>query len=225
MLIKLLWPTARPQMFIDNHKLWIKKAKYPKKIETYAAVNTENEKSIIEGYSKDINITVIGSNVGVTKPLYEITKKLEGKLDDIIIAAFDDVYCPDNWDEYIYECFKDHDGALYLNDGNQSPDNHKDYLITMPCMTFNCLLKLNRIIFNTAYKHFFADDELTDNLRKLNVLKDCRGHYKPMFKHKHSSNRQRPADNIDGQNYECFVPDRAVFWPRMGMSLEERLKI
>lgn len=226
-MIKILWATIRPKMFIENHANWIKNAKYATKIETYVAVNNEDQKAQILEYDCSLDIIVIGDeNFGVAKPLYQLTKNLQGEPTDIIVATFDDVLSFPEWDVFLQDAFKDHDGAIYLNDGVQSPDNNKDYLITMPCMTYSCLVtKLHRVIFNPVYDHFFGDDELTGILRDLKVLKDCRGHDKPAFRHIHSSNRLRPPDEVDARNYSRLEYDRAKFWIRTGYSLEEKLQI
>jgi hypothetical protein len=226
-MIKILWATIRPEMFIDNHKLWMEQADDTSKIETYVAVNNEDQKNILLKYNKKLLIKVIGdNNFGVAKPLYQLTKDLQGNPEDIIIAVFDDVYSVPHWDSFFYNEFKDHNGALYVNDGNQSAENDKDYLITMPVMTFSCLERLNKIIFHPSYNHYFGDDEFTGILRELGVLKDCRkGIDAPTFRHKHSSNRLRQIDEVDSRNYTCLEPDRAVFWIRTGFSLEEKLKV
>jgi hypothetical protein len=224
--IKLLWATIRMDMFRENHAEWMKNAKDVSKIQTYVAVNNEEQKSILLEYDESLDIVVIGDqNFGVAKPLYEITKNLQGQPNDIIVATFDDVHSFPDWDVFLYDCFKDHDGAIYLNDGVQSPDNHKDYLITIPCMTFSCLEKINKIIFHPVYDHFFGDDEFTGILRDLKVLKDCRGYDKPAFRHFHSSNRLRPQDDVDARNYSRLEFDRAKFWIRTGYTLEEKLQL
>ncbi len=234
-MIHLLWCTIRPKTFIETHKLWIDKSKN-KNITTYVAVNTKEHCDLVSDYlSKNDFIVVTGSEkIGVCYPSYQLSSNLGTKMgnpnqEDIVVFASDDFFPPEDWDEYLENQLQGKTGALFVRDGNQLPDstNMINPAITIPIMTYSCLLKLNKIIYHPEYTHMFSDNELHLNLKELGLLIDNRLEEEIIFEHKHHAcgKRQREADQYDIQFYSKWNEDQEIWNRRKNMSLEERLKV
>lgn len=227
-VIYLIWGTIRPQMFKETCQYWMDRAKYKDKIVNKVVVSTEEQKAQLEGYD-----VIVVKEHGYTYGTYQVTKNLEVEDTDIILLPTDDTYCPDNWDEYLYEKFKDWDGALFLDVGqittnpNRKNDGSLDFplqCLVVACMTFACLKKLNKCIFSPHYHHFFSDPEAYQNLFHMGLMKDDRLVDKMLFEHRHYYEGKRERDEFDDKNYgNQWHEDNNMFWSRMNMSLEERL--
>lgn len=241
-MIQILWATARPKMFVERHKTWMEKASENNYIHTLVAVNTQAEKDEIEELYEqmhfrsidcDIQIKVTGDNLGVVKPIYELTKDLSLVKDsNIVIVVCDDVDCIQDWDEYLTNELKDFDGALMIRDGYQ----HYEYdynkvikkqqipqVVSMPVMTFGCLKKLNKIIFHPDYLHYFADNELFLNLLEMGLLKDERSADSVVFEHIHYCTGKRASDNLDNEIIGLGNGDRATWYKRWKLPVEKRI--
>lgn len=215
-------------MFKTNYQKWIDNAKDFSIVDTYIAVNNEGQKKEILNDFPNVDIKVIGENLGVCKPIYEITKDLKGKDDDILIGVFDDVSCIPNWDEYLLNYYKDYTGALLINDGVQHyGETVRLVAISMPVMDIRTLKQLNRIIFHPEYKHYFADNEVYFNLKELGLLWDIRKFDKTIFQHEHYwIINKRKLDAIDQQIIDnCGDYDRIVYEKRMKLPLQKRLEV
>lgn len=217
-------------MFTQNYSDWIASAKDNSRIDTIVAVNTEEQKKEIETKFPNTTVIAIGDNLGVCKPIYEITKDLEINDDDILIAMFDDVSCIKNWDDYLEKLFIDYTGAVLINDGIQNPDVSQAPIlvaITMPVMDGRTLKKLNRIIFHPDYMHYYADNEIYTNLTELNLIKDIRMEDTTVFQHRHYYKvNKRKLDAVDQAIIaKCGSPDRIVYDKRMALPLNKRLEV
>ena len=164
--IHILWPTLRPLMFLEAHKEWIRRAKNPENIQTYVAVNWTKDADQLREYLKaNYLITLNTNNIGVCYPSYQLSSNLGIKMgkcsdDDIVIFASDDFMAPVGWDEYLINKFKDKgDVGLFVRDGYQLPDssNMKEVVISLPILTYGCLIKLNMIIYHPSYNHMYSD--------------------------------------------------------------------
>jgi hypothetical protein len=199
------------------------KARDKSNVETFVAVNEIEQKEQLLEYDKSLNIQVCGDLLGVCRPLYELSKDLKGNLSDIVLVVCDDVNCVNFWDDYVFNLFENFNGSIFLNDGLQDPNNTIQPAITMPLMTFECLLAINRYIFHPAYRHYFADNELYLNLKELNLLKDIRT-TSQVFQHEHYEINKRPMDVVDQKIItQCGNMDRQLFQERMKLSIKERL--
>lgn len=236
-MIHLLWCTIRPEKFIETHKFWLNKSKN-KNIITYVGVNNKEDCDIISDYLSDKDyILITGSNkIGVCYHSYQLSSKLGSSMgsvskDDIVVFASDDFYPPQDWDDYIQTQLHEKTAALFVRDGNQLPDssNMIHPAITIPIMTYSCLLKLNKIIYHPDYTHMFSDCELYLNLKELRILIDNRMEDKTVFEHKHhacgKSLKKREADEYDIHFYKNWKNDEEIWNKRKNMSIEDRLRV
>jgi len=223
-MIYILWATIRPETFLEMHKIWMQRALNKNNIITKVAVNWEQHKQIL----KDFDVTVVNTDkIGVCYPSYVLSSNLECKNDsDIIIFASDDFNPPVNWDNYLIKKMDGKSGGLIVRDGYQALDfsNMLHPCITIPIMTYECLKKLNKIIYNPVYCHMFSDSELYLNLKEMNLLIDVRNDDdKQVFEHLHHSTGKRNADLADQHYYSKWKEDEITWNKRRLMTLEERL--
>jgi len=207
-MIHILWCTLRPQQFKEMHAEWIKRADKPENIQTYVAVNWEQHSNELKEY--------LSKNYLVTK--------CENQ--DIVIFASDDFMAPQSWDAYLISKFENKgDIGLMVRDGYQLPDssNMLHPAITIPIMTYGCLLKLNRTIYHPAYNHMFSDCELYNNLKDLNLLFDDRINDDTTFEHLHYAAGKRQADGADQAYNGKWQEDEQTWNIRKLMPVEERL--
>jgi len=216
------------------HSEWINRSSKEIEISTYVAVNWKEHADILRDYlSKDYLVTLNTDKIGVCYPSYYLTSNLGlnmGKCeeDDIVIFASDDFLPPNNWDIYLKNKFEGKGNvSLFVRDGYQLPDssNMLHPAITIPIMTYGCLLKINRVIYHPKYSHMFSDCELYNNLKDLNILYDDRLNDETIFEHLHYAAGKRNADDAD-RHYNSKWKDDELMWEiRKKMSIEERLKV
>ncbi len=176
--IFVLYATIRPYVFIQTYSIWRKKAQNNENIKFLIAVNSKQDSDIIQQflYKQDKIIIVNTDKRGVCYPSYELSSKLEGDKEDIVIFASDDFYPPDNYDTYLINKLNNKEGGLMVRDGYQLPDssNMLTPVMSIPILTYGCLERLNKIIYHPAYNHMHSDGELYKNLKELNLLIDDR---------------------------------------------------
>jgi hypothetical protein len=194
-------------------------------VETFVAVNTDDQKNKILKYNENLNIKVCGNLLGLCKPIYALSSILKCEESDIILVICDDTAPIFHWDKYLTSLFcNDNIWSIFLNDGLQNPNNNINPVITMPVMTFSCLKKLNYKIYDPEYNHYFCDNELWFNLMELGLLTDLRTSSK-IFQHEHYELGKRQIDSIDENIIKnCSIKDRETYSRRMQMNVEERLK-
>jgi len=220
--IYMLFATIRPKMFRETYEHWINTAKNKDNIITKVAVTSEEQKEELS----DFDVIVVNDKKGYNHASCVLLKSIDVNDDDIIILPSDDFYSPQDWDEFLLNQFENYDGCMFLNDGYQNPDIKEGMLsITIACMTFATVKKLNRSLFSSAYRHFFSDTELYATLKELNLLKDDRDKYKDViFEHKHHVLGKRKQDEHDINNMSNWDVDHKTFQDRMAMKVEDRLK-
>ena len=216
-MIYLLWPTIRPTVFNKVHQIWKERASSEFKTIVCCNVSTD--------IKEDIIISDNPGRIGVCYPSYLLTKDLECLDSDIIILASDDFVPPINWDTYVMSKLTN-EGCLMVRDGYQLPDssNMLHPAITIPIMTFGCLKKLNKQIYNIAYNHMFSDCELYLNVKELGLLIDDRMTDTTTFEHHHYAAGKRNADVHDMSYNNKWKDDETTWNKRKNMKLEERLK-
>ncbi len=233
-MVHILWCTLRPAQFQQMHTEWIKRADNPQNIQTYVAVNWQKDADQLKEYLKSNFLVTLNTNrIGVCYPSYQLSSKLGDGMgtvnnDDIVIFASDDFMAPQSWDTYLINKLENKgDVSLMVRDGYQLPDssNMLHPCITIPIMTYGCLLKLNRTIYHPAYNHMFSDCELYNNLKDLNLLYDDRLSDDTTFEHLHYAAGKRNADGAD-QAYNAKWKDDELTWSQRKMiSVEERIKV
>jgi len=216
-MIYLLWPTARPKMFLQAHKCWIDTASDPKNIKTMVAVDSNEEKAILSDFSV---IVVDKDHPGVAYVAYELTRNIKAKNKDIIILASDDFYPPQNWDKWLNKQLSNFDGCLLIRDGYQTGG-----CVTLPIMTYSCLLKLNKIIYHPSYRHQYSDAELYSILADLKLVKNFRDKQYPLFEHRHWANGKRQMDSIDAKCANVGGYDHKNYKNRQRLSTQQKLKV
>lgn len=232
-MIHILWATIRPEIFKSAHYEWVKRSRDPKNIRTYVAVNWKEHADQLKEYLvNDYLITLNSNKIGVCYPSYELSSNLGSKMgtckdDDIVIFASDDFLPPNNWDDYLIDKFKNKSGVLMVRDGYQLPDssNMLNPAITIPIMTFESLLKLNKIIYHPIYNHMFSDTELYINALDLGILIDDRMNDETVFEHLHYAAGKRNADGADKAYNNKWQEDEITWNKRKNMTAEERIKI
>jgi hypothetical protein len=216
------------------HSEWIKRADNPENIQTYVAVNWQQHADELKEYlSKNYLITLNTNKIGVCYPSYQLSSNLGLKMgqcqdSDIVIFASDDFLAPQGWDTYLNNKLKEKgDVGLMVRDGYQLPDssNMLHAAITIPIMTYGCLLKLNRAIYHPAYNHMFSDCELYLNLKDLDLLYDDRLNDETTFEHLHYAAGKRNADQADQAYNAKWSEDDTTWQKRKLMPVEKRIEI
>lgn len=232
-MIYLLWPTIRPLSFPSNHSSWIRNSSDTSKISTIVLVSTESDQRFVQMYldknSLDGKVVCYSPPYpGVCLPSYKLSSSLSGEDTDLVVLASDDFSAPGGWDRYIFEKLEGRTSCLLVNDGYQKLDfsNMEHPVVSIPIMTFGCLVKLNKIIYHPSYTHLYSDCELYYNLNQMSLLIDDRSNSPDViFKHNHWSSGKRTRDSHDNSYYSNSEKDRLNWLKRKDLSLEERLRI
>jgi hypothetical protein len=232
-MIHILWCTLRPSQFINMHQEWMRRAENPENIQTYVAVNWEQHANELRDYlKKNYLITLNTNRIGVCYPSYQLSSNLgvnmgQCKDDDIVVFASDDFMAPQGWDTYLIDKLKERTSALFVRDGYQLPDssNMLHPAITIPIMTYDCLLKINRAIYHPSYNHMFSDCELYLTLKDLGLLYDDRLNDETTFEHHHYAAGKRTADQADQAYNNKWKEDEITWNKRKDMSVEERILV
>jgi hypothetical protein len=215
------------------HQEWMRRAENPENIQTYVAVNWEQHANELRDYlKKNYLITLNTNRIGVCYPSYQLSSNLgvnmgQCKDDDIVIFASDDFMAPQGWDTYLIDKLKERTSALFVRDGYQLPDssNMLHPAITIPIMTYDCLLKINRAIYHPSYNHMFSDCELYLTLRDLGLLYDDRLNDETTFEHHHYAAGKRQPDQADQAYSNKWKEDEITWNKRKDMSVEERILV
>ena len=232
-MIHILWCTLRPSQFINMHQEWMRRAENPENIQTYVAVNWEQHANELRDYlKKNYLITLNTNRIGVCYPSYQLSSNLgvnmgQCKDDDIVVFASDDFMAPQGWDTYHIDKLKGRTSALFVRDGYQLPDssNMLHPAITIPIMTYDCLLKINRAIYHPSYNHMFSDCELYLTLKDLGLLYDDRLNDETTFEHHHYAAGKRQPDQADQAYNNKWKEDEITWNKRKDMSVEERILV
>jgi hypothetical protein len=215
------------------HQEWMRRAENPENIQTYVAVNWEQHANELRDYlKKNYLITLNTNRIGVCYPSYQLSSNLgvnmgQCKDDDIVVFASDDFMAPQGWDTYLIDKLKERTSALFVRDGYQLPDssNMLHPAITIPIMTYDCLLKINRAIYHPSYNHMFSDCELYLTLKDLGLLYDDRLNDETTFEHHHYAAGKRTADQADQAYNNKWKEDEITWNKRKDMSVEERILV
>lgn len=232
-MIHILWCTLRPSQFINMHQEWMRRAENPENIQTYVAVNWEQHANELRDYlKKNYLITLNTNRIGVCYPSYQLSSNLgvnmgQCKDDDIVVFASDDFMAPQGWDTYLIDKLKGRTSALFVRDGYQLPDssNMLHPAITIPIMTYDCLLKINRAIYHPSYNHMFSDCELYLTLKDLGLLYDDRLNDETTFEHHHYAAGKRTADQADQAYNNKWKEDEIMWNKRKEMTVEKRILV
>ena len=211
----------------------MRRAENPENIQTYVAVNWEQHANELRDYlKKNYLITLNTNRIGVCYPSYQLSSNLgvnmgQCKDDDIVVFASDDFMAPQGWDTYLIDKLKGRTSALFVRDGYQLPDssNMLHPAITIPIMTYDCLLKINRAIYHPSYNHMFSDCELYLTLKDLGLLYDDRLNDETTFEHHHYAAGKRQPDQADQAYNNKWKEDEITWNKRKDMSVEERILV
>ncbi|MCX8130424.1 MAG: hypothetical protein N3I35_10030 [Clostridia bacterium] len=230
----LLWCTIRPNVFVNTYKYWMEMCKEKQNVKLLLAVNTEEQKREIMEEANcygiypimEEDIIVIGNErKGLAYAAYCLTSRLQAREKDIVILSSDDFFPPKDWDQYLEEKFADFSGCILVRDGFHDFNRNETVPVTLPIMTFECLLKLNRIIYHPEYIQMFCDNELYLNVKELGLLKDVRATDRIIFEHRHYAVNKRSMDSIDLMYNSLWKTEEEKYERRRKLTLEERLKV
>lgn len=203
-MIYLLYPTARVDLCVDVLKKWITSCSTSEIKVLIGVDNYDDKRKLRQVLSNDVSIYVTNpGRKGVTYPLYCLTSSLQylhpqPKPEDLIIVVSDD-FLPvkDNWDLDLKEQFDNFSGLLIQDDSYQKLKSNE--VVTLPILTYQCLQKLNYILYHPVYYHMWSDVELYDIVKELNLMKDIREDVPSIFVHNHWVNGKRAKDELDNQ--------------------------
>jgi hypothetical protein len=222
--IYILWASIRPNFILETSKKWIDNCVNKDRLFFKIAMANEEQVKEVESFNiPNCEVVAITEKGGYNYAITQLTLNFEANNEDIIILLSDDFSCLPKWDEYIYSKFENYNDAIFLDDGCQDI-NRKDYAcITLACMTFECLKKINKVVFTPNYYHFYSDTEAYQNLIQLGLLKDDRSVDKFVFKHEHHSSGWRKRDEFDVIAVEHWDADQITYHNRIKMSVQDRL--
>jgi hypothetical protein len=206
-------------MFRRFHAAWIERADEPLKVATRVAVPTDAMRREIAEYP-DVVVTN-PPKVGMVHQAWMLTRSVQGTKDDIVVIASDDMLAPRSWDSTLRGLFRDFDGCIVVNLGDNRAFPGR---VALPIMTYNCLLRLNRVPLHPDYHHCRSDAELYENLQELGLLRDMSTAPEPVFEHVHWFFGKRQQDDWDRKILPTVPEDRKIYEVRRRMSLEERLR-
>ena len=218
-MIKVLWPTIRLETMRKAWEVWKGRAFNEADIQIRVAVNSIQEAIQMERHGfKDI--LVVGQDCrGACKAVFQLGRYGAAESGDIIVVASDDFVPPQYWDVRLHSEFDNFDGALLVNDGLQY-----GLIMTIPIMSYACLLKINRILNHPDYVCQWADKELHDNLEELGLIRNLRKDPHFIFEHQHWTNGKRPKDDYDRHAAYMVPKDKRTYERRMLLPIIERLK-
>jgi hypothetical protein len=227
--IYFIWGTVRPDMMYETYKHWINTCVLETTIHVKCAVSTIEQKQKIDSFNiPNCDVFVVNEKPGYTYAVNYLSQNLIANNDDVLIYLTDDFYSPFGWDSYLTNKFLNFDGGLFLNDGYQDvhSKNGIGLALTITCITYSCLIKLNRVVLHPDYYHFYSDNEIFQNLKALNLLKDDRDIDDEIFEHRHYAHGNgRSKDKHDEKHILHCKTDGETFNRRMKLPIEERLKI
>jgi hypothetical protein len=205
-------------MMKQTYAHWLQTANDLRRIKIKIAVNNNAQREELSNFT---DVLIIGNQkLGPVWATHELSHNIEANKDDILILVSDDFFSPKGWDSFLYEQFTNYSGALLVDDGIQIPAGCS---MTIPIMTYDCLLRINRHIYHPEYKCRYADTELFHNLKQLNLLKDLRGLGKPVFMHQHWAVGKRPCDEHDKPGVDAEDYDHKIYEARMRLPISQKL--
>ena len=220
-MIYLLCSTIRPTVFKNTHSYWMANVDNNDNIITKVVVDKKQHQDDLSEFD---TMLYLGTNVGLTKPLTQLTQSLEGLNDsDIIVVMSDDFFPPKHWDTLLEQWYTGFTGALNVFDGG--PPEVQTSIITIPIMDFATLKKLNGVIYHPAYNHMYSDNELFDNLNELGLMKTLDKNPNHIFEHRHWTVGKRPRDQQDIILGNISIgTDKGTYIARKGIKLKDRIK-
>lgn len=242
-MIQVIWPTVRPKVAAQGYMAWLHKATDPNSVKFHLLVNTQQEgqelhacetESKLSGLTVAHEVVVIPSTrQGVT---FTATRMLRMMLNntwqnyegrpyedqDIFVLASDDFTCEPGWDEHLRNQYNfSWNGVLIVNDCYPVSTN----IIPMPVVSGSVLRRLNGILYNPAFFHFYSDEELFYIATELKLIKNLRGTPSPEFKHLHWTFGGRKKDSFDERNNARWDADKKMYEARKALPVEEKLKL
>lgn len=213
--IFILWPTARPEQAANTAQLWFENAASKGRLRFY--FNTTKASESLQFLGNKVLVDDKAS--GVCNALHALCSDLTCDETDVVVVASDDVYAPLNWDVLIAAVLRCKPGMLWVDDGW-----HKDRnIIAVPICDGGTFNKLNKIIYHPSYNHLWADNELWQNCKDLDLLVDMRENL--LFEHKHYYAGKRHTDEVDAKALEWQEKDRQNWIKRSKLSVQERLAV
>ena len=229
MKYNIIWATVRPDLFKISFDEWYDKCVHKEDICLYLAVSFPEHIHILKDYivAKGIKIGKMIQTPthikGVTYPTCALTRYLNVTNcddNDIVILSSDDFFPPQNWDEIIMKELSEFSGCIIFNDLNKNPIYS---VVQIPIMDFITLKHLNNQIYPSAYNHFWSDNELYQNLKAFNKIKDISQTKSDIiFEHRHHTVGKRQIDGHDIEVIKRNGRDGDVYRIRQSMNVFQR---
>ncbi len=229
-MVYIFWPTVRPQMAADRALKWIERSArglLSNDFQFIFCVEQDADKTPLRKLKETFpDVTIFSCNspqTGAAYPATVLTQHFVGADDDIVILGSDDWEPAKErkWDEVVRTYFEQNKEGCLLDDGYRVGTN----IVGLPIVSGRLLRKLNGILYNPHYKHFFSDQELHDILREMGELGDRRTSQISLFRHNHHSFGLRPKDSVDVGVHKNWHNDKLMYDVRKCLSMAEKLKL
>lgn len=234
--IHIFWPTVRPDMAAARARLWIERSRNGLESANFRiffgverGLDTAPLRSI--GFAHATILQVDSPCTGVCHPVTMMTRGFDIPDDDAVILASDDFEpspaqgAGPTWDEQVLGFFAENQKGCLLDDGYKTGFN----IVAIPVLSGKILRRLNGVVYNPAYHHFFSDQELHDILSGMGEIcnrRDAGRLASPLFVHKHYSHGGlRARDQHDHNNDGNWSADKTLYETRKHWTTEDKLKL
>lgn len=230
-MIHIFWPTVRTKMAADRAALWIERSSSEWASTGFKfvfCVEPDADKTPLRNLKARFHDVTIFSckspHAGAAYPATVMTQHFDVADEDIAILGSDD-WEPSKdrkwWDEIIRTYFEQNKEGCFIDDGYKVGTN----IVGLPIISGRLLRRLNGILYNPHYKHFYSDQELHDILREIGELGERRDSAIPLFTHKHHSFGGRVCDAFDSRTQQNWDFDLMTYDKRKDLSVAEKLKL
>jgi len=181
MIISLLHPSrSRCDIAVEAFANWINKSSGKHTIEYYCSIDdTDPQKDYYKERFSD-EVLLINDNRSIVDAVNIAALQCKG---DLIVVMSDDFDCPDDWDDLllrklvVVDNFDITPVGILINDGIQQE------CMTLPILNRSAYKAIGHV-YHPGYFSMFADNELTDVLRKIGVMVEAP---ELLFRHNHYS--------------------------------------
>ena len=205
--ISVIHPTCRPAAAVKVREIWLERAAKPENIEYIFGINQDEPLGPVEHYPHALSGPVPS---GHSSAVANYNAAAAAAKAPIIIAAQDDIFPPQGWDEGIWRLLGPHTGqakVLHCHDGFT-----EGQLMVIMCVT-RTWLKKHGTLLCPEYDGYFSDTEFSLRAYAAGEVIDGRAlkfyHDHPLF-----TGAQSDASYMRQQNPEACARGQAIFQRR-----------
>ena len=183
--ISVIHPTCRPDKALAIRKLWLSRATHPQSIEYIFGINENDDPGQISHYPHALSQAVPADH---STAVANYNAAASAATAPIIIAAQDDIYPPDAWDEQIWQALCPHTQlprVLHVHDGFR-----EDKLMVIMCIN-RAWIKKHGTLLCPEYDGYYSDTEFS--LHAYEAGEVLNGHH-IKFYHDHPAFTHEAAD-------------------------------